>query len=153
LNLPATVTLKSVALLMKALADEYVLYTKTRSYHWNVTGPQFNDLHKFFETQYGVIDGKIDEIAEFIRYLGEKAPASLAGFLALARLREPQWDNPAADQMIRNLLDDHEALIGALRHDIDTSAGKHKAADVADFFTGLLQEHEKMAWMLRSMLE
>ena len=34
------------------LADEYVLYTKTRNYHWNVTGMQFNDLHKFFESQY-----------------------------------------------------------------------------------------------------
>ena len=38
-----------VGLLGPLLADEYVLYTKTRNYHWNVTGPQFNDLHKFFQ--------------------------------------------------------------------------------------------------------
>jgi DNA-binding ferritin-like protein (oxidative damage protectant) len=30
------------------LADEYVLLTKTRNYHWNVEDPRFNDLHKFF---------------------------------------------------------------------------------------------------------
>lgn len=142
-----------VALLMKTLADEYVLYTKTRNYHWNVTGPHFNDLHTFFESQYGTLDEKIDEVAEFIRYFGEKAPASLAGFLAITRLKEPDWDSPPADQMVRNLLEDHEALIRNLRADIDTAGGKHKAADVADFFTGLLEDHAKMAWMLRSMLE
>jgi starvation-inducible DNA-binding protein len=142
-----------VALLMKTLADEYVLYTKTRNYHWNVTGPHFNDLHKFFESQYETLDEKIDEVAEFIRYFGEKAPASLGGFLAIARLKEPAWDNPSSDQMIRNLLDDHEALIRNLRDDVDAAADKHKAADVADFLTGLLEDHEKMAWMLRSLLE
>ena len=142
-----------VTLLMKTLADEYVLYTKTRNYHWNVTGPHFHDLHKFFESQYDAIDTKIDEVAEFIRYFGDKAPASLTGFLAIARLQEPKWDDPPADQMIRNLLEDHESLIRNLREDVEKAGGKHKAADVADFLTGMLEDHEKMAWMLRSLLE
>ena len=141
------------ALLMRTLADQYVLYTKTRNYHWNVTGPQFHDLHKFFESQYDLIDGRIDETAEFIRFVGEKAPASLSGFLALTRLEEPRWDDPDAPKMIANLLADHEALIVSLREDIDKAADKYKAADVADFLTGLLEDHLKMAWMLRSMLE
>ena len=140
-------------LLSSALADEYLLYTKTRNYHWNVTGPHFHDLHKFFESQYEAIDGKIDEIAEFIRYFGIKAPGSLTGFLALTRLRESEGDDPSADQMIRNLLEDHESLIRNLRDDLETAGGKYKAADVADFLTGLLEDHEKMAWMLRSLVE
>ena len=37
-----------VKILNTLLCDEYLLYTKTRNYHWNVTGPQFHDLHKFF---------------------------------------------------------------------------------------------------------
>jgi hypothetical protein len=49
------------------LADEYVLYTKTRNYHWNVVGPQFNDLHKFFEAQYEELDDVVDEVAERMR--------------------------------------------------------------------------------------
>jgi starvation-inducible DNA-binding protein len=142
-----------VSILMKTLADEYVLYTKTRNYHWNVTGPHFNDLHKFFEAQYDSIDVKIDEAAEFVRYFGEKAPASLSGFLAIARLQEPAWDDPKAEKMIHTLLEDHEALIRNLREDVEEAGGKHKAADVADFLTGLLEEHEKMAWMLRSLLQ
>ncbi len=40
-----------IGILNTLLADEYLLYTKTRNYHWNVVGPQFNDLHKFFESQ------------------------------------------------------------------------------------------------------
>ena len=45
-----------VKILNTLLSDEYLLYTKTRNYHWNVTGPQFNDLHKFFEAQYEALD-------------------------------------------------------------------------------------------------
>ncbi len=142
-----------VTILMKTLADEYLLYTKTRNYHWNVTGPHFHDLHKLFESQYDAIDSKIDEVAEFIRYFGEKAPASLTGFLAIARLQEPQGDDPSADQMIRNLLEDHESLIRNLREDVEKAGNKHKAVDVADFLTGMLEDHEKTAWMLRSLLE
>ena len=67
-------------LLTALLADEYVLYTKTRNYHWNVVGPQFNDLHKFFETQYEALDEVIDDVAERARALGGRAVATLAEF-------------------------------------------------------------------------
>lgn len=55
------------------LADEYVLYTKTRNYHWNVTGTHFSEYHKFFESQYEALDGIIDEVAERVRSLGGRA--------------------------------------------------------------------------------
>ena len=38
------------------LADEFVLYTKTRRFHWNVVGSDFGELHKFFEEQYEALD-------------------------------------------------------------------------------------------------
>jgi starvation-inducible DNA-binding protein len=134
------------------LADEYVLYTKTRNYHWNVTGPHFNDLHKFFESQYDTLDVKIDEIAEFIRYFGEKVPATLANFQRAARLKENTGTSSSGQQMVADLLKDHEALISTLRSDVE-EAEKAQASEVADYLTGLVEEHSKMAWMLRSMLE
>jgi starvation-inducible DNA-binding protein len=140
----------SVGLLKALLADEYVLYTKTRNYHWNVTGPHFHDLHKFFEAQYDDLDGKIDEIAEFIRALGEKSPGSLAEFLSAARLKEATPGNLTAAQMVQDLLANHETLARALREDIE-KAGSLQAADVEDFLTGLLEDHQKMAWMLRAL--
>src|SRR6267142_469034 len=96
-----------VKILNTLLADEYVLYTKTRNYHWNVVGPQFNDLHKFFGEQYGQLDDFVDD----------------------------------------------ETIIRQLRADADTAASKLHDAGTNDFLTGLMESHEKMAWMLRAFLE
>ena len=139
-------------LLSKSLADEYVLYTKTRNYHWNVTGPHFNDLHKFFESQYDAIDADIDEIAERIRSLGAKTVATLVEFVKNSRIKESPGDYPSADKMVSNLVADHEALIQTLRSDISTCE-ENNDAGTADFITGLMEKHEKTAWMLRSVLE
>ena len=68
---------KVLAVLDPVLADEYVLYTKTRNFHWNVVGPHFNDMHKFFEAQYGILDGHVDAVAERSRALGGRALGSL----------------------------------------------------------------------------
>lgn len=143
------------AILNSVLADEYVLYTKTRNFHWNVVGPQFSELHKFFEGQYEAIDETIDEVAERIRALGEPSPGSLAEFLKLTRLKETPAlaKKTSPEKMIEILLNDHEALISTLREDLETTASKYKDAGTQDFLTGIMEEHEKMAWMLRSYLE
>ena len=142
-----------VALLEQLLADEHVLYVKTRNYHWNVIGPRFHDLHKFFEGQYDAIAERIDEVAERIRALGGVAPGSMAAFLKNARLKEQSGANPNADGMIQHLLDDHEAIIRSLRMDLATANEKFGDAGTSDFLTGLMEDHEKTAWMLRAHLE
>jgi len=145
---------QAVAKILSALlADEYVLYTKTRNYHWNVVGPQFNDLHKFFEAQYEALDDVVDEVAERIRTLGGKAAATLAEFRELTRLREHPKQYPDARDMLGHLLADHEAVIRTLRADLETVAEKHGDIGTNDFLTGLMERHEKMAWMLRAFLE
>ena len=142
-----------VSILNTLLADEYLLYTKTRNYHWNVTGPQFNDLHKFFETQYEALDDIVDEVAERARSLGGRAAGTLEEFRKTARLGEDPGKVPAARDMLAALLADHEALARSLRADVDTVTDKYRDTGTADFLTGLLEQHEKMAWMLRSFLE
>lgn len=62
-----------VKILSTLLSDEYVLYTKTRNYHCNVIGPQFNKLHKFFEEQYNQLNLTVDDVAERVRSLGSHA--------------------------------------------------------------------------------
>jgi starvation-inducible DNA-binding protein len=135
------------------LADEYVLYTRTRNYHWNVIGPQFNDLHKFFEAQYDEINDIVDEVAERARSLGGRSAGTLAEFLKLTRLKEETGAAPDARAMIGALLADHEAIIRSLRQDLQTCADKHGDMGTSDFLTGLMEQHEKMAWMLRAFLE
>jgi starvation-inducible DNA-binding protein len=141
-----------VGLLSPLLADEYVLYTKTRNYHWNVVGPQFNDLHKFFQEQYEALDDVVDEVAERARTLGGHAVGTLAEFLQLARLKEHPARYPEAREMLTDLLADHEAIIRTLRRDLETADAQHHDIGTNDFLTGLMQTHEKMAWMLRAFL-
>lgn len=141
-----------IEILKKLLSDEYVLYTKTRNYHWNVTGPQFNDLHKFFEGQYEEIDIIIDDVAERIRELGSKSIATLAEFTKNARLKEEPNTYPVAKTMLHNLLNDQDSVIRTLRKDLEACT-KYQDAGTADFLTGLMEQHEKMTWMLRSFLE
>ena len=141
-----------VDVLSALLADEYVLYTKTRNYHWNVVGPQFNDLHKFFEAQYEELDGIVDEVAERSRSIGGRAIGSLAEFVRSARLEEKTGDVPDARTMIASLLADHEAVIRTLRGDLQACIDRFGDAGTSDFLTGLMERHEKMAWMLRSFL-
>ena len=142
-----------VAILNTLLADETVLHTKTRNYHWNVRGLQFNDLHKFFDAQYAELNGIVDEVAERARALGGLAIGTLAEFQKRARLKERPGVQPEATGMLRGLLEDHEAVIRSLREDLKTVLEKHADAGTSDFLTGLMEQHEKMAWMLRSFLE
>jgi starvation-inducible DNA-binding protein len=141
-----------VKILNSLLADEYLLYTKTRNYHWNVVGLQFNDLHKFFEGQYEALDDIVDEVAERARTLGGPALGTLTEFSQQARLKEHPGHIPDAKTMIGNLLADHESTIRQLRDDLDTTMSTHHDAGTSDFLTGLMERHEKMAWMLRAFL-
>lgn len=135
------------------LADGYVLYTKTRNYHWNVTGPRFHSLHEFFETQYKILDEEIDEIAERARAFGVRAHGTMAEFVDEARLREEPGTVPDADTMLTNLLHDHERLVAQLRKDVDRCSDELNDQGTADFLTGLMETHEKQAWMLRAHVE
>ncbi len=142
-----------VKILNDLLADEYVLYTKTRNYHWNVVGPQFNDLHKFFEAQYEELNVFVDDVAERARQLGGKSLGTLAEFTQHARIKEHPGQYPVATAMLSNLLADHEAVIRTLRADLATVMDKYADAGTNDFLTGLMEKHEKMAWMLRAFLD
>ncbi len=135
------------------LADEYLLYTKTRNYHWNVRGPQFNNLHRFFEKQYEELEVVVDEVAERVRALGRMALGTMTEFLQEARLKEAPGQYSEAGDMIANLLADHEALVRQLRGDLVLCLDQHGDAGTSDFLTGLMERHEKTAWMLRAFLE
>ncbi len=139
--------------LSKILADEFVLYTKTRKAHWNVEGADFYDKHKFFETQFGQIDEFIDKVAERIRSVGHYAPATLKEFLSLTHLTEMSREKNDSHGFIRELLTDHESIIIHLRENINRFATELHDLGTSDFITGLMEEHEKMAWFLRSHLK
>jgi starvation-inducible DNA-binding protein len=139
-------------MLAQTLADVVVLYLKTRNFHWNVEGASFQELHKFFESQYEALDESMDEIAERMRALDVYAPASMAEYLKLSRLKEAVGKSRKSKDMLQELLDDHETIARNLRADIG-KFDKLNDPGTEDFLTGLLEEHEKMAWMLRAYLK
>lgn len=132
------------------LGDAWVLYAKTRNFHWNVEGPNFSQYHALFQAQYEALDEEIDALAERLRALGRRAPGSLKEFLALSGLKE-SLGRRGAPEMIGELLAGHEALARSLRADLD-ACEKARDQGTADFLTGLLEGHEKTAWMLRATL-
>jgi len=137
--------------LSKLLADTYSLYLKTHSFHWNVTGPQFNSLHAMFETQYNALWLAADEVAERIRILDIFAPGSYSQFGKLTSIKEetgvPEWKD-----MVAQLVEGHEIAAATAR---DTIKAAESVGDdgTADMVTGRLKDHEKTAWMLRSLLK
>jgi starvation-inducible DNA-binding protein len=136
-------------ILTNVLADAMILYVKTRKFHWNVSGESFMELHKLFEKQYDDLAESIDEIAERINKLGGKTIGTMQEFLESATLKETPSKYPGSKEMIRELLKDHETVIQLLRKAVDECADKYKDAGTADFLTGLLEQHETIAWTLR----
>lgn len=140
-------------LLTGILADAVVLYTKTRKFHWNVSGNSFMELHKLFEDHYNKLEEAIDEIAERINKLGSKTPGTMTEFLKAATLKESPGKYPSQIEMIKELLKDHESVVIALRKGIDDCDEKYEDKGTADFLTDLIRQHETLAWTLRRYLD
>ncbi len=136
--------------LSRVLADSYTLYLKTHNFHWNVTGPMFQTLHLLFETHYDELALAVDTIAERIRSLGVFAPGSYAQFSELSSIEEAKGV-PAADEMIRQLVQGHEAVVRTARKVLPVAQEAHDEGSV-DVLVGRISVHEKTAWMLRSLL-
>jgi starvation-inducible DNA-binding protein len=136
--------------LSKLLADTYTLYLKTHNFHWNVTGPMFQTLHLMFEAQYSELAGAVDVIAERIRALGFPAPGTYIDFAERSSIKEERG-GPAADQMIRQLVEGQEAAIRTARAASPLAERIHDQV-TADLLTERMQVHEKTAWMLRTLV-
>lgn len=134
------------------LADEHILSVKTRQAHWNVTGADFHAMHLFFEEQYRQLENIIDEVAERIRMLNHYPKATLRDFIKLSHFNEMRVGDNSSFSFISSLLEDHQAIILYLRRIIQEYDEKWRDAGSSDFTSGLLKEHEKMAWMLKAHL-
>jgi starvation-inducible DNA-binding protein len=138
--------------LAKLLADTYTLYLTTHNFHWNVTGPMFNTLHAMFMQQYTELWNAVDPIAERIRALGHPAPGSYGQFSSLATVPDAPAEPPKALEMVRVLVQGHEAVARTAR-DLFPLVSEANDQPTADLLTQRLDIHEKTAWMLRSLLE
>src|SRR5687768_7913460 len=107
-----------VEALASLLADTHALALKTQNFHWNVTGPDFFQLHGMFESQYTALNAAVDALAERIRALGYPAPGGYRAFGERTAIAEAQGV-PAAAEMVRQLLADNETAAGTARRVIE----------------------------------
>ncbi|WP_047244862.1 Dps family protein [Maribacter thermophilus] len=139
--------------LAKILADEFVLYSKTLNFHWNIEGPDFHTVHTYLETLYNEQQEIVDTVAEKIRALGHYVPATLKMYSELTHLTEKTKGKNDSQSIFAELLADHESIIIFLREEIKPISDKWQAEGISDYITGLMEQHEKTAWMLRSHLQ
>ena len=131
------------------LADSYTLYLQTHNFHWNVTGPQFRELHLLFEEHYTELAVAVDDIAERIRTLGVEAPGTYGQFTALTSIDEVDGV-PSAQAMIEILTAGHEQVVRTCRKVLARAqAGGDESS--AALISDRMRIHEKTAWMLRAL--
>ena len=139
--------------LANLLADEFVLCSKIRKAHVQIEAADFCDTHSCFETHFRQLDHIVDRIAERIRSLGYHAYAILISFLALTCFSDAGEDKSDSRIALKELLTEHEHIIGQLKEHIHRFSNEYEDSGTSDFMTGLLEDHEKMACLLRAYLK
>lgn len=144
-------TAEIVVNLNTLLANYQVFYHKLRTFHWNVEGPEFFELHEEFENEYLKVQKHIDMVAERIRVFGIKPKFGLDKILEMAEIKERE-DKLSALEMVREILKDfeiiHASLLDALNSSLNTG-------DVAteQMITDFIRDLEKRNWMFTSYLK
>ncbi len=136
--------------LKKLLADSYTLYLQTHNFHWNVTGPQFRELHLMFEEHYTELAVAVDDIAERIRTLDVEAPGTYKAFARLSSIEEVE-EVPAATTMVEILTRGHEQVVKTCRHVLSIAQAADDESTSA-LVSDRMRIHEKTAWMLRATI-
>lgn len=153
LGLDGGTRMQAVAILNRVLSNTALLQQKTRKAHWDVVGPQFYSLHKLWDAHYQRLNARVDEIAERVRQLGGYPIGTASGWVQNASLHENPGRVSSATDAVIELMIDHEQIVRSLRTDIGKLQDELRDYGTADFLTGLLRDHEEMAWMLRSFVQ
>lgn len=135
------------------LADEYGLFTKTLNYHWNITGPRFHSLHEFLEGHYRELLDVMDAVAERVRFLGETPLSTVSALKAEMKIPETDGEKLTDIEMLEDLLRANISLQSKIKQLIKTPELSKRDPGTEDFLVGVLRQHEKMSWMLRSHLQ
>jgi starvation-inducible DNA-binding protein len=141
--------------LFKSLSDAqaslFVLFQKTWIYHWNVVGPDFQQLHTLFGGQYETMFEEIDTLTEHMRYLGMKPVSTLTRAVEVSQISEAD-SSIGAMEMVSQLRDDNKKIC-ELFTNISEEADDQKQYATSNLVQSLSETHGKFVWQLRSILE
>jgi len=158
--------------LYKILSDVqsnlFVLFHKTWVFHWNVIGPDFQQLHTLFGNQYETMFEEIDRLSEHLRFLNVRPIGTLSRMVEVSTIAEGsnniQVDEfgqkqivqgkPVikSDDMVKRLLADNLILLELLSNASEV-AGEQRSYATENIVQDLMESHGKFVWMLRSVTE
>jgi starvation-inducible DNA-binding protein len=129
------------------VADGYALYTKTKNFHWHVSGPHFRDYHLLFDDQATEIFATIDDLAERVRKLGARTIHSIGEIAKLQTIKDNDKDFVSPGDMLRELMADNKTVIRRMRaaHEV---ADKHDDIATASILENFIDQAEKRNWFL-----
>ena len=138
-------------ILREVIANKFVMYFKAHSYHWNVEGVHFSQLHDFFGDIYAEVYGSVDTAAEELRALGQYAPISLMELYNYKTITEDTVKPETTSNMLLNLAVANAEVISSLNK-LFTAASAANDQGLADFAASRLDTHKKHAWMIKSSM-
>ena len=141
---------KMVEQLQRLEADTYILMLKTHNFHWNVEGPYFQQLHLLFEGQYTELFAAVDEVAERLRAVNEKALGRYKDFQDRSKIKDSA--ETEYKKMIKELVESNESVVKTAQ-DLVKLAQKAGDEATADLAIKRIQAHQKNVWMLKSHLK
>jgi starvation-inducible DNA-binding protein len=141
-----------VAALQNLLGNEYLMYYKAHTYHWNVEGIEFSQYHEFFGELYEDVYGAVDPTAENIRQLDVYAPVSLASAINPANLTEDAAKPSTVTEMLQNLLDANNIVLDSLNK-VFSLAQLNNMQGLCNFIADRIDTHQKHGWQLRASLK
>ncbi|GAB2621794.1 Dps family protein [Belliella aquatica] len=133
------------------LANYEVYYQNLRNFHWNVSGPNFFELHAKFEELYDIAHLGIDETAERILTLGERPLSSFEEFLNNSRIKEAK-EVSDSKAMVETVRDNLNTLLELEREALDIASEQNDEGTV-DLMSGYITAKEKTVWMLSAYLK
>jgi len=139
--------------LNEVLANEYLLFTKTLNYHWNISGPRFSSMHKLLEEQYNSLLTIMDDVAERVKVLGGVPLSTTKELSSMSGVEEHPRDVPSANTMLSILFKDHLLIQEQIKFIVKKEGLLDSDLGTEDFLVGNLQKHEMMAWKLKSNLK
>jgi starvation-inducible DNA-binding protein len=128
----------------------FVLYLKTKNFHWHVSGPHFRDYHLMLDEQGEQIFAATDDIAERVRKIGGTTIRSIGHIGRLKRIADNDADFVTPDDMLAELRDDNTQLTSSMRevHDL---CDEHGDVATASLLENWIDEAERRTWFLFEM--
>lgn len=136
--------------LNELLSSIFVMYHKTHTFHWNVTGPNFIQYHEFFGKTYEELHDSVDVYAEHIRALGAFVNVTLQTYVTNSHVTE-DLTIPDSDAMFTILYGDNIKIISLLK-EVRKVAESIEEYGVVNFIEGQIDYHDKLGWMIKSFI-